>query len=56
MSPMRACMPSIISELKAQGAMQLTLMLQRAHSTANTSVMRATAAFVIEYRAAPLPA
>ena len=53
--PSRPIIPSIISEAKAPGAMQLTLMSKRAHSTANTSVMRAIPDLVIEYSAAPLP-
>src|SRR5438270_277991 len=40
MSPMRPSMPSIISEAKAPGAMALTLISNRAHSTARVSVMR----------------
>ena len=48
MSPIRLSMPSIISEAKAPGAMQLTLMWKRDHSTASVSVMRWIAIFVIE--------
>lgn len=55
MSPTLSTMPSIISDEKAPGAMTLTLMLNFAHSTANASVIRMTAALLIELRAAPLP-
>jgi hypothetical protein len=51
-SPIRAIIPSIISEENAPGAMPFTLIPYRAHSTASASVMRFTAAFVIEYSAA----
>ncbi len=55
MSPIRDSIPSIISEANAPGAMQLTLMWNRDHSTASTSVMRWMAALEIEYSAAPMP-
>ena len=44
---MRSSMPSIMSELKAPGAMALTLMLNLAHSTASTSLSRITPASVL---------
>src|ERR1051325_3636586 len=50
MSPIRASIPSIISDSKAPGAMALTLMLKRAHSTASVSVIRTTAAVLIRRR------
>jgi acyl-CoA dehydrogenase len=41
--------------MNAPGAIALTLMPYRTHSTARTSVIRLTAALVTEYSAAPSP-